>query len=763
LTPPSIHGPEITGPPVSEEQGIQLLDYWRILVQRRLVVFSCLAVVFVATMSLTLLTTPQYRATTTLEIQRNAPEIVEFTDVVGVDPGAYMDFHQTQLKILQSRTVARIASGRLDLVNRPEFAGRKGSPIRRFRRWTESLFAGEKEPGSQVDAGIGFIQGNLAIALIRRSFLVNVSFEDRDPTLAADVANAVAAAYQQFQLDARYNTTGQAKEFLTKDVARVQAEIGILEHTLQEYGVEKEILALSDGTQDISYQALADINSRYTAGKGRLAAAKARYLGVRQAPSEALPEVLNSPILGHLRQRQAELERKHSQMAKRFRPGWPQLDQLNEELSTAQAQLETEAENIARRVRAVAQTKYTLAQAELDLLEEYRAAQTHEVQRVSADAIEYASLKTEIETKRKVLANLVTRQSETETSYRLKDTGASNVRVVDRAEVPQAPFKPNKTLNLLLSIVFGLGLGGVLALLVDYLDNTVKTEQDIQGMSHLTVLGHVPLSQPLTVVTDESGKSQMHDLDLESHDHPRSHFSESFRNLRTSLLLAAPDHPPRHVLVTSCEPGDGKSTIAVNLAIVLTQLGRRVLLVDADLRRPRLHRTLGLDQNEGLSNYLSGNADLNDIIHDTDIPNLRVIPGGPIPPNPSELLGSPRLDVLLGRFLEENRFDHLVLDSPPLLSVADSVVLSSTVESTILVVRSGSTRREALTQSAARLRHSRANVIGVVLNAVTEETGYYYRYRYRRYYTEKETVPEKSRLSLTLGMGKRRDRSRKAG
>ena len=763
MTPPSNHDPERAGLPVAEEQGIQLLDYWRILVERRLVIFSCLAVVVVATMSLTLLSTPRYMAATTLEIQRNAPEIVEFTDVVGVDPGAYWDFHQTQQKILQSRTVARLASEKLDLVNRPEYAGRKGSPIGRFRHWTKSLFVGEEEPAPAVDCTIGFIQANLSINLIRKSYLVDVAFQDSDPTLAADVANAVAAAYQQFQLDARYDTTGQAKAFLTKDVARVQADIAALAKTLQAYGVEKEILALSDGTQDISEQALADINRRYTEGKGRLASTQARYLAARRAPSDALPEVLNSPIIGHLRQRQAELERKHSQMAQRFKPGWPQLVQLEEELSKAEEQLETEAETIARRVRAVAQAEYATAEAELKALEEHRDAQKHEVQRVSRDAIDYASLKTEIETKRQVLADLVTRQSETEISYRLKETGASNVRVVDRAEVPLIPFKPNKRLNLLLSIVFGLGLGGVLALLVDYLDNTIKTEQDIQRNTDLTVLGFVPLNRSLSVVTDESGRAQVRELDLASHVHPRSHFSESFRNLRTSLLLAAPDHPPRHVLVTSCEPADGKSTIAMNLAIVLTQMGRKVLLVDADLRRPRLHHTLGLDQNEGLSSYLSGNADINDIVHDTDIPNLRVIPGGPIPPNPSELLGSPRLNDLLGRFLEENSFDHLILDSPPLLSVADSIVLSSTVESTILVVRSGSTQRESLAQSAARLKQSRANVIGVVLNAVSEESGYYYRYRYRRYYTEKGEEPEKSPLSLTLAVGKRKGRSRKAG
>jgi capsular exopolysaccharide synthesis family protein len=735
--------------PADGEFEVRLLDYWRVLVQRRLVVLGCLAAVVVVTMTLTLLTAPTYRATATLEIQRNTPEVVEFADVLNVDPDAYWDFHQTQQKILESRSVARIAAERLDLVHRPEFAARKGSPLGRLRRWVGGWFR-EEEGESQnargayspEDRATDYVQGGLDVALIRNSYLSTVSFEDRDPRLAAEVANAVADAYQQFQLDSRYNTTGQAKEFLTKDVARVRAEIGVLEQQLQAYGIEKEILALSDGTQDISEQALGDINRRCTEASARMASAEAVHQAVQQAPPEALPEVLASPIIGRLRERHAELEREHATMSERFKPGWPALDQLAEELAQARAQLGAEAETIARHVRAAAEGELAVARAEYAALERRRETQKREVQRVNEDAIDYASLKSEIETKRKVLTDLVERQSETETSYRLREAGTSNVRVVDRAEVPTYPARPNKRLNLMLSLALGLGLGVGLALFVDHLDNTIKTEQDIQRVSGLTVLGHVPLTRSLAVVGEEAGATTTRQLDMASHLEPRSHFSETFRNLRTSLLLATPDHPPRHVLVTSCEPGDGKSTVALNLAIVLTQQGRKVLLVDADLRRPRLHKTVGLDNAVGLSSYLSGNAAIADLAHETEIPGLRVITSGPIPPNPSELLGSPRLDALLDDYLKANGFDHLIVDSPPLLSVADSIVLSTRTDSTVVVVRAGSTRRESLTQSVVRLRQSRANVVGAVLNAVAEEKGYYYRYyRHKRYYGKGEEAP----------------------
>jgi len=661
--------------------------------------------------------------------------------------------------------VAEIAAEKLDLWNRPEFAGRKGSPLSRLVGWGKSLFPGAgqgapQDEASRFEAGVGFIQGNLSISLVRNSYLVTVSFEDRHPRLAADAANAVAAAYRKFQHDSRYDTTGEAKEFLTKDVARVQAEVAVLEKKLQDYGVEKEILALSDGTRDISEQALADINRRYTEARSRLASARARYDSVQQSPPEALSEVLKSPIIGHLRQRHAELERDHAQMAQRFKPDWPARVQLEEELRLASEQLSAEAENIAIHVRAAARAESETAQAEFEAFRGFQDLQKLEVQRVGRDAIDYASLKIEIETKRNVLADLVTRKTETETSFGLRETGASNVRVVDVAQVPGWPSSPNKRANFLLSLVLGLGLGAFLALLVDHLDNTIKTEQDVVRISGLTVLGHVPLTKTLKVVAEGADRSRKFELDLASHVDPRSHFSETFRNLRTSLLLATPDHPPRHVLVTSCEPADGKSTIALNLAIVLNQLGRKVLLVDADLRRPRLHKTFSIENRFGLSTYLSGNAAIDGIVQKTDVPNLHMIPSGPIPPNPSELLGSPRLDVLLGEFLNANGFDHLILDSPPLLSVADSIVLSSRTDSTILVVRSDSTRRESLSESASRLKQSRANIIGIVLNAVQEESGYYSRYYlYRRRYYNTDGDPATAADPQDEGSA----RSRKAG
>lgn len=728
--------------PVDPGARAQVLEYVRVLVHRRYVVLGCLGVVVATAMLATLFTVPEYQATTTVQIDRQSPEILTFKDVMGVDPSysAYQDFYQTQYKILQSKSVLRLAAERLDLPNVPEFAGRRPSPLSRLVAWGFSLLPasgsateGEEDP---LDPAVGFLQAGLEVRPVRNSQLVQISFTDRSPDLSRRIADAVAEAYLAFTYEARYGTTTMAREFLTKEVLRVQGEIGALEQQLQAYGAEKEILSMDSGTQDISQQALAAINANYIAARGRLALAEARFQAVKAADPGSLPEVLQSPLIAKLKEQYAEIERKHSQMSERFRPGWPALQQLEQEMRQARERLDLETKAIASQVREASENDYRRARGEVDNLAEQVDRQKKEVQRVNLDAIQYASLAAEIDTKRKVLTDLVSRQNETAASERLKDTGTSNIRIVDAAETPKAPIRPRKLLNLLLALVLGTGLGVAAAFFLDWLDNTVKDENEVARVSGLPVLGHVPRYQALRVVEGPSHASPTAaDIDVASHSDPRSAFAEAFKNLRTSLLLASPEHPPRHIVVTSCEPQDGKSTVSTNLAIALAQAGKKVLLVDADLRRPRLHKSLGVPNEVGLSSLLSGNASVDDVIQDLEIPGLSLVTSGPVPPNPSELLGSPALRTFLDGIDDGPAFDVVVLDSPPVGSVTDPVLLSASLDVAVVVVRAGKTTREYLTHSAARLKQARVKVAGTVLNDVTEEAGGYYgKYRYYRNY-----------------------------
>jgi capsular exopolysaccharide synthesis family protein len=264
--------------------------------------------------------------------------------------------------------------------------------------------------------------------------------------------------------------------------------------------------------------------------------------------------------------------------------------------------------------------------------------------------------------------------------------------------------------------------------LLDHLDNTIKHEEDLRQFSGLPVLGAVPFHAPSGGIAASPGGSGA-SLDLESHRSPRSAFAEATKNIRTSILLASADEPPRHLVVSSCEPNDGKSTVALNLGIVLTQSGRRVLLIDADLRRPRLHHAMGVDNVEGLSSLLTGNASLDQLIRNTVVPGLDLITSGPIPPNPSELLDSNGLKALLTSADLARRYDHVIFDSPPALSVSDAIILAARTDGMILVVRAGETSRDSLLHAAGRLRQARVRVIGTILNAVThvgERYHYYY-------------------------------------
>ena len=734
-------------------------DYLRVLGERKPVVITCIGLVVAATALFTFLEHPLYRATATIQIERNAPEALNFGQLTGSDYYEYQDFYQTQYKVLQSRTVLRIAAQKLDLPNRPTYAQRKGTPIGRLIAWGANLFsggAGATGPPDTWLAPTNFMAQRLTVEPVRNSKLVRLTFEDRDRQLSADAANAVADAYETFNTTTRYTTSDQAREFLTDQVGRLQSEIAKEEQELQDEGKQKEILSLSDSTQNIAEKALGDMNARYIEARGRLAVAQARYEAVANGDPDSLPEVLQSQLITDLKMQYADIERRYNQAAERFKADWPPLQQMQEELDGAANRLEVETDTIARQVRSVAKAEYAKVCDEVENLGRQVDAQKIEVQRVAGNAIGYAGLKADIETKRKILNDLLTRQSETDTTSRLKGGPASNMRIVDRAEIPRAPFKPNKPLNLALSVLFGLLLGAGAALLLNYADNTVKTEQDIQRHAGVPALGFIPLYQTLHVVGEGEKKTSgsQYAADVACHTDSRSSFAEAFKSLRTAFLLASPERAPRHVVVTSCEPLDGKSTVITNLAIALTQIGRRVVIVDADLRRPRVHKVFGITNEIGLSSFLSGNAPVEEVVRDSGVPNLQVVTSGPVPPNPSELLASKALEAFMESLETVGPFDHVFFDSPPLLQMADAVLLATCMDATILVAREGRTIHQSLSSGVKRLRQSRARILGAVLNAVVERFGNYYYYRYHR------DEPGESKPRSSESRARRRHRTR---
>jgi capsular exopolysaccharide synthesis family protein len=719
-----------------------LLEYWAVLRRRRWVVYLAVATVTLVALVGSFLSTPLYRATTTLQIERHNPDILTFRDLSQVDYSwvAYSDFFQTQFKILGSEAIARKAAESLDLLSHPDFEPSDEAPGLRARVLSLIPRPGETQPLDPLDAAALRVLAGLEIAPVRNSHLVNVSWVSPEPELAPRVANAVVDAYIQYTLESKFSTSDQAAEFLVDQIGTLRQEITAIEERLQTYGEAKNIVSIDDNS-NITLRALSDIAQRRTAAQAVLAEKEAAYRAVRESSPEALPEVLHSDLIERLKAEHAQYEAELSEKSELFKDGWPEIETLKSRIEQVRSQLRRETDEIAAKVLLSAEADYNRARAEVANLEALLQRQENAAQRLRRNAVEYANLRAEVDKKRDTLDALMARQNEMALSTRLRDLDAtsSNIRVVNRARVPVAPFHPNTRLNLTLGLLLGLvlGLGGVF--LLEYLDNTVGSPQELEAVTALPVLAVVPHEGEdggLSVARMRRKPAVVPERPVErvAHLQPQAPASEAYRELRTSILLSNPGHPPRLLVVTSSIPEEGKSATSVNLAVVLAQMGRKVVVVDTDLRRPRLHKIFDVPNETGVSTYLSGmEEDPDRLLVPTDVPGLMFLPSGPIPPNPSELLNSQQF-ADLGRELLARGHDHVIFDSPPVLSVADPLIIGSVVDGTILVVRASRTPRQSVRLATEKLEQPGVRALGLVLNDVRSGGhGYgYYRYHYDR-------------------------------
>jgi capsular exopolysaccharide synthesis family protein len=532
---------------------------------------------------------------------------------------------------------------------------------------------------------------------------------------------------------------------MSRLIETLTEEIDHKERGLQEYAREQEIILL-DEKQNATTQKLNDLNTAFTKAQTERIAREARYAAMKDTPAEQMAELMTNDLLQELVRKHAELEREYVKMTERFKPAYPPMARLRSELDKARARLDTERGDLRQRLVAQAREQYLAALREEQSLSEALDAQKKETQELGIRAIEYNNRRIEIENKRKTLEALLKRQTETQTTAGMADNPLGNVRIVDEAAVPRAPSSPRRLFNILLALAAGLGLGVGLAFFFDYMDDSVSSPDDLTRAASLACLGIIPShdeeARRLSVVrTRATGSDESRpEIDLATLRDARSQVSEAFRELRTALLVSSPGRPPRNLLVTSSQPREGKTSTTLNLAITLSQLGRRVLIVDADLRRPRLHKALELPNTAGLSTCLSGGEGVDALILPEGVDalilpagpaNLFLLPSGPPPPNPAELLDSTEFGSLVGR-LED--FDHVIYDSPPVLSVADASIMAGRMDGVILVVQAGRTPRDVVARATDKLRVVKARVLGGLLNRVdTSSRGGYYRH-YEAYY-----------------------------
>lgn len=706
-----------------------LLDYLLVLRKHQwLITFFLLAVVSIVTIA-TFRMQPIYQATARVEVDRDTPNAFRFNE--GEQGDDYVDLEDyivTQSKILQSETLAMQTVKSMGLDRMPQFGGRPGKV--------------DKAPAPGSDAALmrppalGAFVGGLSVKRVPNTRLLDVTFETTDPALAARIVNAHLNNFIEQNFRSRFEAATQASNWMAGQLNEMKIKVENAEDARLEYERENQIWTI-DEKSDISTTKLGELEKQLTEAQGDRINKEAVYQLAQSGNYDAIAAVRDSAVIQDILKQQTTLSASYTDAVAQYGPKYPKVMRIQAQLKDLDQLITREKLNIANQVEA----DYRGSRQRELLLKQALDEQKAEVNQTAEKLVQYNILKREADTNKQLYDGMLQKLKEAGISAGLR---SSNIRVVDPALIPGYPSRPNKTRNILLSIVVGF-LGGIgLALLREYLDNTVKTPDDIETLARLPSLAVVPalsnssgkrrgrFSKLLktAVITSKEGRAE-----LISHNMPQSQMSEAFRALRTSLLLSQADHPPQVILMTSALPREGKTTAAVNLAVTLAQLGDKTLLVDADLRKPGINRALSLvdGKHAGLSSYLAGvsSLDLITVPHPA-ISNLEAIPTGPIPPNPADLLSSRRLTELIAEL--RLRYKFVVIDSPPIMAATDAVILSVLVDGVLMVVRSGETPKEAFTRTRDLLVGVKCHMLGVVLNAVDASSpDYYYSYRYYPY------------------------------
>ena len=708
-------------------------DYWRVVRRRRWAIFTCFVVAAISGILWVFTQQPVYTSTATLRIEKDEPRIVKFEEVVK-EADSQQDYYQTQYRILQSRSLANRVIGLLQLdqhaeFQRPEDQGgwwqrAQAATRERLVQWIAMPPPRTPETAEEAPLSSPLTQtflDRLSIEPIRSSRLVKVSFDSHQPELAARVANTLAEAFIAQQLDQKVEATRYASQFLAKQLDEARVKLGEAEGRLNQFLKANDILFVTADKnlqpQDLATQQLTNLSDALLKARSERIARQSLVAGATSGSADSLPAVLQSPLIGRLKEQVGELEAEHKKLAQVFKPEYPRMQQLTHKIAEARRTLRTE---IDRAVQALHAEYEAAARNEREL--EAALTQQRQVARgMSESMAQYNLLRREVDTNRDLYSALLARLRETQISAALF---TSNISIVDRAEVPATPARPRRAQSLLVACMLGL-MGGVgLAFLLEYLDTNIKDAREVESVLRMPILGLVPSwegSRRLLNADDEPRFA------LVAHSEMASVYAEAFRNLRTSLLYSAPDHPPKTIMVTSLQPEDGKTSTVTNLATTLAQLGAgEVLVVDADMRRPNLHEILGVGQAPGLSTFLTGQASLEQVIVPTRVPNLSMIPAGRSPLNPAELLASERL----GQSLETlgRRFTHIVLDTGPIFGVSDALILAARVEGVVLVLRQGRAGRDVAQRAIRNLLSVRSRLLGVILNDVDVHGHGYYGY-----------------------------------
>ncbi|WP_020394915.1 polysaccharide biosynthesis tyrosine autokinase [Thiolinea disciformis] len=838
--------------PDSDGDEIDLRQLWQIIMRRKWLILSMTLIVLALAILATLMMTPIYRASTTIEIKPEETKVLEYDVNTQQQNFNSKDFYQTQYELLKSRKLADRVIAQLGLET--ELKGDKlAKPffIEQLDSLKESfniLKSDNKQNENNIDQTTndtetqipspnksvlgerplsqGFLSG-LTVSPVKNSQIVTIHYDHKNPERAALISNAIAENFIEMNLERRRNAAEYAEKFLSRELETAKSKLFEAENKLNNYAKQKDIILTKDDNSLVA-QRLEDLNKSLTeaekdrvraesdfqqAGqtegasntlknatiqelKKNLAKLQGEYqaelsssrsfdnptiqtmkrqladLQSRLSGAMSSSGAFDNPTVQGLKRELATLEAEYREKAQIYKPAYPLMVQIKQKIDSIRSEIsqetkalntsnqgnlrqqinelqtqiarETQALNantsanlkqqiaelqaqIARETNTISNTtaadlraKYLAAKQREDTLRAQVQAQKTEFENLRDKTVGYGELRREVESNRNIYEGLLNRQKQVGVAA---GVGSNNISIVDEATIPFSVYKPNKKLNAALGLVGGLFLGLVLAFLLEFLDDRIKSPDDVERLLSLPILGIIPRSK----------NKDTKKLAIMTQSDPRSAFAEAFRSLRTNLMFSTRTGVPRTLAITSASAAEGKTTTAINLATVFAQSGKTILLVDTDLRNPSVHKRLGLDNSKGLTNYLTGQDHAENVTQSCQIPDVYVITAGPLSPNPVELLSGERLDELL-TLANQGSFDMVILDMPPVLGLADALIVSNRVDATILSVIMGESKKQILSGAFKRLRQARSNIIGVVLSKAKQGSGYGYHYDYN-YYT----------------------------
>jgi capsular exopolysaccharide synthesis family protein len=684
--------------PVAGGLDLNLQTIWRIVHEWRWLILGSVAVGLAGAIIITLLTTPLYKASAILEINPPSVEILDDQKGQAVVPND-REFLATQYGLLRSRTLAQRVAQELNLPG------------------NDDVIPGEADRNTKLKIATGMLMGGLDVDPVPMSRLVNISYVSADPQLAAQVTNSFADNFISSNLERRYEASSYARSFLERQIANVRRDLERSERQLVVYAQQQGIINLGTGeagqagdASSLQGASLSSLNTALAEAQTKRIAAEQAYRSARAVgPTSAVTE--GTAVL---RTQRAALEAEYQEKLSRFRPEYPDMIALRSRIDELGRQINRESGQVSSSRNNALLADYQAAAAAERSIQAKVNQLKGAVLNLRGRSIQYNILQREVDTNRSLYEALLQRYKEVGVAG---GVGKNLVSVVDRAEVPGGPFKPNLMLNLMIGFAIGLlaGLGAALAL--EFINDTVKTPDDVRDKLKLASLGAIPKKQGQETFAEEL-KDQA------------SPVSEAYFSLRTSLQFTTDSGAPKTLLITSTRAAEGKSSTTLALAQNFARLGNNVLLIDADLRKPAF--VAGVDRNEGLSKLLTNHEPLRDHILKTESDNLWLLPCGPLPPNPAELLASPRLKQLITE--ASNEFDMVIVDGPPVLGLADAPLLGAVCRGTLMVIESGKTRTKAAIEAVNRLKASGSHIVGAVLTKFRHQShGYGYGYGYEPY------------------------------